>query len=165
MRELLPCPFCGSDAEHIRDGDHHGEFFKLGCSNKKCPAHILYYTELIEHEPKAIAAWNRRAALAQPAGEPVAIATASIRDGTEVSPTAYGYATLTPGTHKLYAAPPSLPDERATETLASALNAFNLALEYWAHRQQRYTNRHPVWVQEAKKAQEAIREALKEQAK
>lgn len=25
-----------------------------------------------------------------------------------------------------------------------------LALEYWAHRQQRYKNRHPVWVQQAR---------------
>lgn len=28
----------------------------------------------------------------------------------------------------------------------------NLALEYWAHRQQRYKNRHPVWVQNARAA-------------
>lgn len=30
--------------------------------------------------------------------------------------------------------------------------ALNLALEYWAHRQQRYKNRHPVWVEAAKAA-------------
>ena len=30
--------------------------------------------------------------------------------------------------------------------------SLKLALEYWAHRQQRYKNRHPVWVQEANKA-------------
>ena len=32
------------------------------------------------------------------------------------------------------------------------LGALNLALEYWSHRQQRYTNRSPVWVQEARAA-------------
>ncbi|GJD41352.1 hypothetical protein [Methylobacterium bullatum] len=30
--------------------------------------------------------------------------------------------------------------------------ALKLALEYWAHRQQRYKNRHPVWVQSARAA-------------
>jgi hypothetical protein len=30
--------------------------------------------------------------------------------------------------------------------------ALKLALEYWAHRQQRYKNRHPVWVQKANAA-------------
>ena len=30
------------------------------------------------------------------------------------------------------------------------LKALNLALEYWSHRQQRYTNRSPVWVQDAR---------------
>ena len=32
------------------------------------------------------------------------------------------------------------------------LHALNLALEYWAHRQQRYKNRFPVWVIEARAA-------------
>lgn len=31
-------------------------------------------------------------------------------------------------------------------------DALNLALEYWSHRQQRYKNRWPVWVQKAKEA-------------
>ncbi len=30
-------------------------------------------------------------------------------------------------------------------------HALKLALEYWKHRQQRYKNRAPVWVQEARK--------------
>ena len=29
-------------------------------------------------------------------------------------------------------------------------NVIKLALEYWAHRQQRYKNRNPIWVQSAK---------------
>jgi hypothetical protein len=33
-----------------------------------------------------------------------------------------------------------------------AIAALKLALEYWAHRQQRYKNRHPVWVQAAQDA-------------
>lgn len=32
------------------------------------------------------------------------------------------------------------------------LAALKLALEYWEHRQQRYRNRHPVWVTEAREA-------------
>lgn len=32
------------------------------------------------------------------------------------------------------------------------LEALELALEYFAHRQQRYKNRHPVWVQKARAA-------------
>jgi hypothetical protein len=35
---------------------------------------------------------------------------------------------------------------------AELLAAMNLALEYWSHRQQRYKNRHPVWVQAARAA-------------
>lgn len=59
--ELKPCPFCGKPAEHKREADHHGEFFRLGCPDKDCCAHMTYYTELQEDEPAAIAAWNRRA--------------------------------------------------------------------------------------------------------
>jgi hypothetical protein len=32
------------------------------------------------------------------------------------------------------------------------VNALKLALEYWQHRQQRYKNRHPVWVEAAREA-------------
>lgn len=32
------------------------------------------------------------------------------------------------------------------------MKALHLALEYWAHREQRYKNRSPVWVQEARAA-------------
>ena len=38
------------------------------------------------------------------------------------------------------------------ERLAEAEGALRLALEYWAHRQQRYKNRHPVWVDAANAA-------------
>ena len=33
---------------------------------------------------------------------------------------------------------------------AELVEALELALEYWAHRQKRYKNRHPVWVGKAK---------------
>lgn len=33
---------------------------------------------------------------------------------------------------------------------AALREALKLALEYWAHRQQRYKNRSPVWVQDAR---------------
>ena len=32
------------------------------------------------------------------------------------------------------------------------LEALHLALEYWAHREQRYKNRSPVWVQKSREA-------------
>lgn len=38
---------------------------------------------------------------------------------------------------------------RLTAVAPDLLAALRLALEYWAHRQQRYKNRHPVWVQDA----------------
>lgn len=41
----------------------------------------------------------------------------------------------------------------ATEAENARLReALTLALEYWAHRQQRYKNRHPAWVQAARAA-------------
>ena len=36
--------------------------------------------------------------------------------------------------------------------VAQLEEALKLALEYWAHRQQRYKNRHPQWVQKARAA-------------
>jgi len=42
---------------------------------------------------------------------------------------------------------------RASDELVPELvGALELALEYWAHRQQRYKNRSPVWVQDARAA-------------
>jgi len=41
-------------------------------------------------------------------------------------------------------------DARAMAAAKDAIYAIKLALEYWQHRQQRYRNRAPVWVQEAR---------------
>ena len=38
------------------------------------------------------------------------------------------------------------------------VEALDLALEYWAHRQQRYSNRHPAWVVAARAAIAKARE-------
>jgi hypothetical protein len=40
----------------------------------------------------------------------------------------------------------------AVNSHADLLEALELSLEYWAHRQQRYKNRSPVWVQKARVA-------------
>lgn len=71
VRELLPCPFCGADAEIEQDSDHHGEWFNLGCSRhwghvrnpdhqNTCIAGRIFYTETDVTEAEAIASWNTR---------------------------------------------------------------------------------------------------------
>jgi hypothetical protein len=67
---LLPCPFCGADAEPYPDGDMEGH--SIMCSGKHalfdgdklcCPVNTFGYAT---HE-EAVAAWNRRASLSAPA--------------------------------------------------------------------------------------------------
>lgn len=64
--ELKPCPFCGKPGLIRREGDHHGEWFNLGCvadvtSERPCPGACPWYTSDLEILADAIAAWNRRA--------------------------------------------------------------------------------------------------------
>lgn len=43
-------------------------------------------------------------------------------------------------------------NEDLISTRDELVQAMELALEYWAHRQQRYKNRSPVWVEQARAA-------------
>ena len=63
---LLPCPFCGADAELLdaRKFLVVSKFsyifpYSVKCSNKKCG--VKPYAEYSSTEQEAIAAWNRRA--------------------------------------------------------------------------------------------------------
>ena len=58
--ELKSCPFCGKPGYKKVESDHHGTFFSLGCSDKLCPAHLLFYTAAIEGLPLAVRFWNER---------------------------------------------------------------------------------------------------------
>lgn len=53
---LLPCPFCGGDAELVADGD--GVY--AGCATKQCLIKPITDTYRIKRD--AIRAWNRRPA-------------------------------------------------------------------------------------------------------
>ncbi|HIH1548065.1 TPA: Lar family restriction alleviation protein, partial [Salmonella enterica] len=63
---LLPCPFCGSPAEHYPDGDMEGHIIMCGNKNGDCNLQAFGFTTPEEAEK----AWNTRAALLQGA-EPV----------------------------------------------------------------------------------------------
>lgn len=55
MEETLrPCPFCGAEAELVRNSG--GNYFAR-CTNRQCAAKTRLYHE---NENGAIAAWNRR---------------------------------------------------------------------------------------------------------
>lgn len=57
MTDLLPCPFCGGEAETIRNGI--GVF--IGCFNEDCPIGPATSTYVDSYtEAEAIAAWNTR---------------------------------------------------------------------------------------------------------
>lgn len=57
---LKRCPFCGSSAKLEELGDHHGLYHNLGCSDAKCPAHQLIYTEADAPVSESIDWWNTR---------------------------------------------------------------------------------------------------------
>jgi hypothetical protein len=61
--DLLPCPFCGREAEVVYDNDHQVEFFSLGCPQGPCPAFHIFYMEPISEIGDAVMWWNRRETL------------------------------------------------------------------------------------------------------
>ncbi|EAB3278342.1 DUF551 domain-containing protein [Salmonella enterica] len=63
---LLPCPFCGSPAEHYPDGDMEGYIIMCGNKNGDCNLQAFGFTTPEEAEK----AWNTRAAMLHGA-EPV----------------------------------------------------------------------------------------------
>lgn len=69
MTDLLPCPFCGKATEYVCENDHHGDYFRLGCTDEDCPAHWTYYTEPQENAEECIARWNTRSSAGN-AGQP-----------------------------------------------------------------------------------------------
>jgi hypothetical protein len=58
-RELLPCPFCGSDGDSVAINHDNGTY-EPGCSH--CGTYIGQYSST----RSAAAAWNRRARLSEP---------------------------------------------------------------------------------------------------
>lgn len=58
---LLPCPFCGSPAEHYPDGDMEGYIIMCGNKNGDCNLQAFGFTTTEEAEK----AWNTRAAIPQ----------------------------------------------------------------------------------------------------
>ncbi|HGF8629991.1 TPA: Lar family restriction alleviation protein [Salmonella enterica subsp. enterica] len=63
---LLPCPFCGSPAEHYPDGDMEGHIIMCGNKNGDCNLQAFGFTTPEEAEK----AWNTRAALLQGVEQP-----------------------------------------------------------------------------------------------
>ena len=68
-QELKACWCCSAPALLERDGDHHGEWFNLGCSRhweavpdraEACPAGRIWYTADPSEMNAAITAWNTR---------------------------------------------------------------------------------------------------------
>lgn len=100
---LLPCPFCGSEAfETFKTDDDGIRRHSVHCKAPNCGGQTR---DRHFSEAKAIAAWNRRAALASApvAGEAVAEVNKLIK--CEISLTPHGIKSKLPHGTKLYAAP------------------------------------------------------------
>lgn len=78
---LLPCPFCGSPAEHYPDGDMEGYSVMCGHKNGDCNSWIFGFATPEEAERS----WNTRAAMfqcAENAGSPTTMKTAPTLDSS-----------------------------------------------------------------------------------
>jgi Lar family restriction alleviation protein len=67
--KLLPCPFCGAEAEIVRGGDEYEFVVSVNCT--ECSAHVRETDDHIGRdmdalEAAAVAAWNRRTGEARP---------------------------------------------------------------------------------------------------
>lgn len=60
MSELLPCPFCGGEAQFVEEDDE----IAIWCLGE---CHVCGGYHEPEQRERAIAAWNRRTALTLPA--------------------------------------------------------------------------------------------------
>lgn len=58
--KLKPCPYCNEKAKIIKETDHHGEYYNLGCSFSECIAADAFYTETEVPLEDAILRWNSR---------------------------------------------------------------------------------------------------------
>lgn len=56
--ELLPCPFCGGEAETVEHDSTYLHGFFAHCANDDCPNTVE--TDIYPTEAEAIAAWNTR---------------------------------------------------------------------------------------------------------
>ena len=63
---LLPCPFCGGEAEIVRAMDKDGRFAAVGCPACGAGSRQHYFVG-DDAVPHVVSAWNRRAHLAQQA--------------------------------------------------------------------------------------------------
>ena len=64
MRELLPCPFCGGEAEmrqliSFDETDGRDGLYSVGCYTDKCIGE--YANNFYFYEAEAVEAWNTRA--------------------------------------------------------------------------------------------------------
>lgn len=71
MNELLPCPFCGNEAERMIESS----YFAGGCTNEDCGAATLWHVD----SDKAIAAWNRRATIDRNSSRPTGVRAGLLR--------------------------------------------------------------------------------------
>lgn len=99
---LLPCPFCGSPAEHYPDGDMEGYIIMCGNKNGDCNLQAFGFTTPEEAEK----AWNTRAAIPQ-AGSFRENSISSTNNFREISETSTNSPVIPDG----YALVPIVPTE------------------------------------------------------